>query len=116
MAKGEICATSSSLKPLQQRLPPCGIAVLGSVTALRTTGTARGTGGGDMGGSSKCGEAVTFHPSHRHGDRCKVPVKVKGELAHSSLATAAFVASAKQWYILDELVTLGGAIAETWGR
>ena len=55
-------------------------------------------------------------PSHRHGDGCKVPVKVKGELAHSSLATAAFVASAKQWYILDELVTLGGAIAETWGR
>jgi hypothetical protein len=73
---------------------------------------------GDVSGSSKGGEAVTFRPSHRHGDGCKVrvPVKVNGELMHSSLATAAFVASAKQWYILDELVTLGGAIAETWGR
>ena len=71
---------------------------------------------GDVSGSSKGGEAVTFRPSHRHGDGCKVPVKVKGELAHSSLATAAFVASATPWYILKELVTLGGAIAETWGR
>ena len=56
---------------------------------------------------------MTFRPSHRHSDGCKVrvPVKVNGELMHSSLAIAAFVASATQWYILDELVTLGGAIA-----